>query len=161
MQWLRKAADLGVDDAYLRLAKNMYRDRPYARDAGLVVEPFEELETLVLCCLCICIIICSLSKIMTVDVLEPRSELRKVQVLPTSKVLGTELDMFINELRVYHSNITLETLCFICIDIMLKVQKFNSVSGADKKAIVIHVIHKLIDNVDDELYVKYEIIIEK
>ena len=38
MQWMRKAADLGDIDACLLLARDMYGDRPYAREVGHVGE---------------------------------------------------------------------------------------------------------------------------
>jgi TPR repeat protein len=38
MQWLRKAADLGDTEACLLLARDMYGERPYAREVGHVVE---------------------------------------------------------------------------------------------------------------------------
>ena len=36
MQWRRKAADKGVVDSCARLARDMYRDMPHAREVGLV-----------------------------------------------------------------------------------------------------------------------------
>jgi TPR repeat protein len=36
LQWRRKAADKGVVDSCARLARDMYRDMPHAREVGLV-----------------------------------------------------------------------------------------------------------------------------
>jgi hypothetical protein len=38
MQWLRKAAEMGVAEACEKLGIHMYMDIPYAREVGLVVE---------------------------------------------------------------------------------------------------------------------------
>ena len=91
------------------------------------------------------------------DIFEPR----KVQKLPTTKVLENDLKQFVQELKEQHADISLETICSICIDIMQKVQKFKTLNGPEKKRVVVYVIYKLIEHVDDKMYVKYEIIIEK
>jgi TPR repeat protein len=38
LQWLRKAAENGYADACIKLAAGMYRDDPYAREVGRMVE---------------------------------------------------------------------------------------------------------------------------
>jgi TPR repeat protein len=39
MRWTRKAADNGYADACSWLAQFMYRDQPYAREAGIDTRP--------------------------------------------------------------------------------------------------------------------------
>lgn len=91
---------------------------------------------------------------------EGKIVLRKNTPRPSS-ILSEDLNLFVKELREQYANISLETMCSMCIDIMQKVERFKKLKGPQRKEIVLFVIYKLIEHVDENLYEQYELIIEK